>query len=107
VVTFLLLAGTQRVAELGDEENAKPTPPVIGGSDPSSEDMQMSSAHTSDIRDPMYCYTVAVGRKPSRASNWVENAQAVAELLVTLSKGEQESSTPQSWGRTSPSNLFT
>ena len=53
----------------------------------SLQDMQMSSPH---IRDPMYCYTVAVGKKPSRASSWVNDAQAVAELLVTLSMGEQE-----------------
>jgi len=88
---------------LGDEENAKPIPPVVG-SDP-SQDMQMASPHISDIRDPMYCYTVAVGKKPSRASSWVEDAEAIADLLVTLSKGKQEvTTTPQLWGL---SSLFT
>ncbi len=74
------------IAEMGDEQNAKPIPPVVG-SDPSIQDMPMSTPH---IRDPMYCYTVAVGKKPSHASSWVNDAQAVAELLVILSRGEQE-----------------
>lgn len=77
--------------------------PSLLGSDPSFQDMQMSSPH---IRDPMYCYTVAVGKKPSRASSWVNDAQAVAELLVNLSMGEQDTSILQSWRPTSPSSLF-
>jgi trehalose 6-phosphate synthase/phosphatase len=90
------------IAEMGDEQNAKPIPPVVG-SDPSIQDMPMSTPH---IRDPMYCYTVAVGKKPSHASSWVNDAQAVAELLVILSRGEQETLASQSWGQTSPSSLF-
>lgn len=88
---------------MGDEENAKPMPPVVGET---FDDAQMMDAQASEIKDPMYCYTVAVGKKPSHASQWVENAEAVANLLVTLTKSEGLSS-PASWGRNSPSSLFT
>jgi hypothetical protein len=77
--------------------------PSLLGSDPSFQDMQMSSPH---IRDPMYCYNVTVGKKPSHASSWVNDAQAVAELLVNFSMGEQDTSILQSWRPTSPSGLF-
>jgi hypothetical protein len=63
----------------------------------------MLYAQATEIRDPMYCYTVAVGKKPSHASHWVEDAEAVALLLVTLTKGEAAAA----GGRTSPSTLFT
>jgi hypothetical protein len=48
----------------------------------------MHDVRARKIRDPMYCYTVAVGKKPSHASQWVEDAEAVAHLLVALTKGE-------------------
>ena len=88
------------IAEMGDEENAKPIPPVVGES---ADDTQMTDVRpVTEIRDPMYCYTVAVGKKPSHATYWVQDAEAVAHLLVTLTKGEAMST----WGRTSPSTLF-
>ena len=90
------------IAEIGDEENAKPIPPVIGD----ALDAQMAvDVRATKIRDPMYCYTVAVGKKPSHASSWVQDAQEVAHLLVTLSRGKGAGATE--WGRTSPSSLFT
>jgi hypothetical protein len=86
---------------MGDEENAKPIPPVVGES---ADDAQMTDIRRATvIRDPMYCYTVSVGKKPSHASHWVQDAEAVAHLLVTLTKGESMST----WGQTSPSTLFT
>jgi hypothetical protein len=88
------------IAETGDEENATPIPPVVGES---CDDAQMPDVRATKIRDPMYCYTVAVGKKPSHASHWVEDAEAVAHLLVTLAKGDATAE----GGRTSPSTLFT
>jgi trehalose 6-phosphate synthase/phosphatase len=43
------------VAEIGDEEKAMPTPPVVG----EPPDVPVSS----EVRDPMFCYTVAVGKE--------------------------------------------
>ncbi|OEU17281.1 Glyco_transf_20-domain-containing protein [Fragilariopsis cylindrus CCMP1102] len=40
------------------------------------------------IPDPMYCFTCAVGKKPSSASMYVTDAQEVANALVLLAKGE-------------------
>lgn len=88
------------IAEIGDEANANPIPPVAGES---YDDAQMHDVQATEIRDPMYCYTVAVGKKASHASQWVEDAEAVAHLLVTLTKGEEIAA----GGRTSPSTLFT
>jgi hypothetical protein len=48
----------------------------------------MHDARAMKIRDPMYCYTIAVGKKPSHASQWVDDAEAVAHFLVTMTKGE-------------------
>ena len=65
------------VAEIGDECNAKPTPPVVG----EVTDTPVSS----EVRDPMFCYTAAVGKKPSHASHWVHDAVEVGNLLVSVS----------------------
>jgi hypothetical protein len=89
------------IAEMGGEENAKPILPVVGES---SDDAQMMDVRqVMEIRDPMYCYTISVGLKPSHASHWVQDAEAIAHLLVTLTKGEAMST----WGGTSLSTLFT
>jgi hypothetical protein len=56
------------------------------------------------IQDPMYCYTIAVGKKQSHASQWVDDAEAVTHFLVTMAaKGEAAAAV----GLTSPSTLFT
>ena len=64
------------VAELGDEENSQPTPPVVG-------DVPEQVRNTV-VKDPFYCFTVAVGKKPSHASQWVADAVEVGTLLVEL-----------------------
>jgi len=46
----------------------------------------MSTAKNSN--DPMYCYTVTVGKKTSHASRYVEDARDVANLLITMSGGD-------------------
>jgi len=65
------------VAELGDEENAPPTTPVVGEIP--------EPAQNTVVKDPLYCYTVAVGKKPSHASQWVTDGVEVGILLVELS----------------------
>ena len=96
------------LSEVGDDSNATPSPAVV------NEDgtRESSSQATSDqaicrIRDPTYCYTVAVGKKPSHASMYVNDAQEVASALVLLAKGEYPRGGSQSWGAQGGSHLFT
>jgi trehalose 6-phosphate synthase/phosphatase len=72
------------VAEIGDEDNAQPNPPVVG-EDPAT----VQPIVATQARDPMYTYAVAVGKKPSHASQWVTDGVEVGSLLVTLSGGER------------------
>jgi hypothetical protein len=63
----------------------------------------MHDVRAMKIQDPVYCYTIADSKKLSHASQWVDDAEAVAHLLVTLTKGEA----PAAGRRTSPLTLFT
>jgi len=73
------------IAEIGDEENAPPTPPVIGET---ADDANMKPPKSLVARDPMYNFTVAVGKKPSHASQWVTDAVEVGNLLVRVAGGQ-------------------
>jgi hypothetical protein len=53
------------IAKIGNKANAKPIPPIAGES---CDDAQMHDVQVTKIQDPMYCYTVTVGKKPSHAS---------------------------------------
>lgn len=70
------------VAEIGDEDNAQPNPPIVG-EDPNA----IQSLKATVARDPMYAFAVAVGKKPSHASHWVADGMEVGTLLVHLSGG--------------------
>ena len=48
---------------------------------------RISPSTSQNKNKPMYCYTVTVGRKPSKASQYVDDAKDVADLLVTMSGG--------------------
>lgn len=75
------------IAEMGDEASAHPDPPVKnldGTLEHIPEDLNVPQA----IQDPLYCYTCAVGKKPSHASMYVTDALEVAQCLVMLAKGE-------------------
>jgi trehalose 6-phosphate synthase/phosphatase len=72
------------VAEIGDEDNAQPNPPVVG-EDPAT----VQPIVATQASDPMYTYAVAVGKKPSHASQWVTDGVEVGSLLVTLSGGKR------------------
>jgi trehalose 6-phosphate synthase/phosphatase len=71
------------VAEIGDEDNAQPNPPIVG-EDPRT----VQPLKATEARDPMYTYAVAVGKKPSHASQWVADGREVGNLLVYLSGGQ-------------------
>lgn len=84
------------IAEMGDEARATPDPPVVDR-DGSLEEPPDWSMITTRIQDPLYCYTCAVGKKPSHASFFVTDAEEVAKALVLLAKGQDEGRDP-SWG---------
>mmetsp|Transcript_11069 Transcript_11069/g.17059 ORF Transcript_11069/g.17059 Transcript_11069/m.17059 type:complete len:1126 (+) Transcript_11069:150-3527(+) len=71
------------VAEIGDEENAQPNPPIMNEDPKAVEPMKSMT-----VRDPMYTYNVAVGKKPSHASQWVSDGMEVGSLLVHLTGGQ-------------------
>jgi trehalose 6-phosphate synthase/phosphatase len=71
------------IAEIGDEEFALPNLPVVGEDQASVPPLRSTQA-----RDPMYAYTVAVGKKPSNAAQWVSDGVDVGNLLVHLSGGQ-------------------
>ena len=75
------------VAEMGREALALPDPPVQN-EDGSLEPTADWSQYSTQVTDPMYCYTCAVGKKPSHASTYVTDAAEVARVLVLLAKGE-------------------
>lgn len=95
------------LSEVGDDTHATPSPDVVnedGTRESSTQPMDQSACR---IRDPTYCYTVAVGKKPSHASMYVNDAQEVANALVLLAKGEYPRSSSQSWRAEGSSHLFT
>ena len=81
------------IAELEDEDHAKPSPSVIDSNDqavssyiknvnglePMEEEVKCKN-----FSDQMYAFTVAVGKKSSHASAYVEDAREVASLLIEL-----------------------
>jgi len=74
------------IAELGDEKNARPSPPVLN--EDGTVDTSMELSTESVVRNPLYAYAVAVGRKASHASSFFNDAHEVANALVLLAKGE-------------------
>jgi len=45
----------------------------------------------------MYCFTLTVGKKPSHATQYVDDARDVANLLIRVSGGDDTSSRSMSW----------
>jgi trehalose 6-phosphate synthase/phosphatase len=98
------------IAEMEDEAHATPGPPVVN-EDGTHDDQPMEEGRHDDghrVRDPMYCYTVAVGKKPSHASMFVTDASEVANALVVLAKGDYPTDgVVPAWGRENATHLFT
>jgi trehalose 6-phosphate synthase/phosphatase len=76
------------IAEMGDATSAHLDPPVINDDGTLEEPKSSITLSQKPIPDPMYCFTCAVGKKPSSASMYVTDAQEVANALVLLAKGE-------------------
>lgn len=80
------------VSERGDDyNNVTPSPPVIQLSQgflPASQPLLTEAPLLETVSDdPMFAFTVAVGKKPSHASQYVDKAEDVADLLVKLAAG--------------------
>lgn len=84
------------VAEMGDEGRSSPDPPVVGH-DGSLEPSPNWSTIQTPISDPLYCYTCTVGKKPSHASFFVNDAQDVADGLILLARGSGADPLSASW----------
>jgi trehalose 6-phosphate synthase/phosphatase len=95
------------IAEMEDEAHATPGPPVVNEDGTHDEPMEDERGGSHGLRDPMYCYTVAVGKKPSHASMYVTDALEVANALVVLAKGDYPTEGVPAWGRESATHLFT
>lgn len=97
---FSFIAGQE------DQENAEPSPMVIN-EDGKYDNPSSIKLPPSIIPDDhqLYSYTVAVGKKPSHASYYVNDAQDVANALVMLATGEM----PPAYmgGGNDASNMFT
>lgn len=82
------------VAELGDSAVGRHGPPVMrddGQLEPPAERVVTAGAAgvaTTFVPDPLYSFTVAVGKKPSHASTYVNSAHDVHQALVMLATGE-------------------
>ena len=94
------------LSEVGDDTHATPSPAVVNEDGTRESSTQPMDQTVCRIRDPTYCYTVAVGKKPSHASMYVNDAQEVANALVLLAKGEYPRGGSQSWGDQGGSHLF-
>jgi trehalose 6-phosphate synthase/phosphatase len=99
-------------AELGDDM-ANKSGPVVIRDDGHREDVpeHTNTAPTAvssakPLPDRMYSFTVAVGKKPTHASCYVNDAQDVANALVLLAEGEVPAGGVPVWGRENHSSLF-
>ena len=81
------------VSERGEDySNVTPSPPVIQLSEgvlPASQPFltEARNLDNGDCNEPMFAFTIAVGKKPSHASQYVDKAEDVADLLVKLAAG--------------------
>jgi trehalose 6-phosphate synthase/phosphatase len=94
------------ISELGDNANVDAGPPVFD----ESGVLETVNADTMDssrvLPDPLYAYTVAVGKKPTHACTFVNDAQEVANALVLLARGEIPEGGVPVWGREFSTDLF-
>lgn len=87
-----------------DLSHSEASPPVFDESgkfeDPSTS-METDEKMKTAIPDPQYAFTVAVGKKPSHACSYVNDAQEVANALVMLAQGEIPEGGVPVWGSSS------
>lgn len=80
-----------------DYDNVVPSPPVMQlsqGTLAASQSflVEPGSVRCRDVNAPMSAFTVAVGKKPSHASQYVDGAEDVADLLVKMATGSADAS---------------
>mmetsp|Transcript_15848 Transcript_15848/g.36404 ORF Transcript_15848/g.36404 Transcript_15848/m.36404 type:complete len:231 (+) Transcript_15848:571-1263(+) len=80
------------VAEIGREQMAQKIPPVKSIDGQTIPEGKKKST-PSIPRDPMYTYTVAVGKKSTHASHWLQDAEEVGQLLLTLTSSDATTTT--------------
>ena len=94
------------IAEMGDEAHSTPDPPVVGR-DGKLEPYPDWTTIKTQVSDPLYCYACAVGKKPSHASFYVNDAQEVADGLILLASGSEGDPLSTSWRSGGSSQMFT
>jgi len=93
-----------------DYINVVPSPPVVpveGYTLPKSHTFveEVPIVRCRNLNHPTYAFTVAVGKKPSHATQYVDDAIDVADLLVKIAKGSAQS---RRWSRANTEeNMFT
>ena len=94
-------------AEKGAESNRKPGNPVLREDgtrvDPPKT---VNNSSASALDRPVTSFTVAVGKKPSHASVYVNDAQEVANALVLLAQGRIPEGGVPVWEHRSSSDMF-
>ena len=93
------------ISEIGDDAAGKSDTPVRNDDGSLNNPIEVRSGEMVE-RDPLYSFTVAVGKKESHASMYVNSAQGVANALVLLAKGEIPQGGVPIWGRENASGLF-
>lgn len=99
------------MAEVGDEAHGQQSgvPPVFGETN-MDDDVDVTIGgrhhHPTVMPDPMYAFTVAVGKKATHASTYVNDAQEVANALVLLAQGAVPSGGVPIWNRENASHMF-
>ena len=94
------------LSEMNNEATIKPIPPVVRD-DGSVVELPKMAKHGKGAMDrPIHCFTVAVGKKPSHASNYVNDAQEVANALVLLAQGKIPEGGVPIWEEISSPDMF-
>ena len=75
-----------------DYANVEPSPPVFqmsSGALPASLSLLVEppNVRCKNLNSPMFVFTATVGKKPSHASQFVDGAEDVADLLVKMAAG--------------------
>mmetsp|Transcript_56880 Transcript_56880/g.138475 ORF Transcript_56880/g.138475 Transcript_56880/m.138475 type:complete len:1411 (+) Transcript_56880:138-4370(+) len=104
------------VAEMSDPSASHLDPPLIkeDGSRQADEpdadrvlSEKVSATLASPLSHPLYCFTCAVGKKPSHASMYVTDAQEVANAICLMAKGEYpRGGVFAEWKKQSEKNIF-
>jgi trehalose 6-phosphate synthase/phosphatase len=94
------------ISELVDDANIDPGPPVFDESGV-VETVDANAMDSSRVLpEPLYAYTVAVGKKSTHACTFVNDAQEVANALVLLARGEIPEGGVPVWGREFSTDMF-